>query len=167
MFYKSYYKSPLGKLLIIADDQAIKGVWFEGQKYYAKGYHLDQISERLTPLIQDAKDYLTEYFTGKQPQHQLPQLEPEGTPYQQNVFKALQKIPYGQTMTYQEIANQLNQDFPNKNTSARAVGVAVGHNPISILIPCHRVLGSQQQLTGYAGGLERKQALLTLERKSH
>lgn len=167
MLSKSYQTSPLGELLIIADKQAIKGLWFVGQKYYAKGYNLEEIPEQVTPIFQLAINYLTEYFNGDLPKLALPPVKPEATPYQLRVLNLLQQIPYGQTMTYQQIADQFNQDFPHKTTSARAVGGAVGHNPISILIPCHRVIGSQQQLTGYAGGLDRKQALLTLERKYH
>lgn len=150
-----YYESPLGSILLAADAVGITGAWFEGQKYFARG--LTQAREEETQVLFRAKCWLDIYFSGREPDF-TPPLHPAGTEFQQRVWEQLSTIPYGQTLTYGALARRLGCK------SAQAVGGAVGRNPISVLIPCHRVVGSGGSLTGYAGGLERKTALLALER---
>lgn len=151
----SRYESPLGSLLLAADQTGLTGLWFVGQKYFPS-FSDGDFFENETPVLTEAKHWLSLYFSGKEPDF-LPSLHPQGSSFRQAVWNVLLTIPRGQTMTYGEIARRLNV------RSAQAVGGAVGHNPISILIPCHRVVGSDGSLTGYAGGLARKEWLLHLE----
>ncbi len=150
--------SPLGEIRLAAEDGALCGLWFTGQKYEAAGLPKDAepVSADGDEILARAARWLTAYFAGENPAVDFP-LEPRGTGFQKRVWRALPEIPYGKTTSYGGLAEKLGC------RSARAVGAAVGRNPISILIPCHRVLGAGGGLTGYAGGLERKQALLTLE----
>ena len=157
MYYSTNYESPLGEMLIVSDGETICGVWFYGQKHFkstvvGKTIHDDGLS-----IFKKAKQWFEDYFNGKNPQINF-QLKPEGSKFRQKVWKILSEIPYGETLTYGEIASQISP-----NMSAQAVGGAVGHNPISILIPCHRVLGSDGKLTGYAAGLDKKIELLKIE----
>ena len=162
MQYTSHYQSPLGSILLAADDIGLTGLWFEGQKYYA--LYLDQENEeKELPLFQDVKHWLDIYFSGKEPDFQVP-LHFTGTDFQNEVCEILYSIPYGKTMTYGEIAKQIAANRGLSRMSAQAVGGAVGHNEISIIVPCHRVVGTNGSLTGYAGGIEKKIALLTLEK---
>lgn len=162
MQYTSHYQSPLGSILLAADDIGLTGLWFEGQKYYA--LYLDQENEeKELPLFQDVKHWLDIYFSGKEPDFQVP-LHFTGTDFQNEVWEILYSIPYGKTMTYGEIAKQIAANRGLSRMSAQAVGGAVGHNEISIIVPCHRVVGTNGSLTGYAGGIEKKIALLTLEK---
>ena len=149
------YESPLGSILLAADQTGLTGLWFVGQKYFPS-FSDGDFFENETPILTEAKHWLSLYFSGKEPDF-LPSLHPQGSSFRQAVWNVLLTIPRGQTMTYGEIARRLNV------RSAQAVGGAVGHNPISILIPCHRVVGSDGSLTGYAGGLARKEWLLHLE----
>ena len=149
------YESPLGSILLAADQTGLTGLWFVGQKYFPS-FSDGDFFENETPVLTEAKHWLSLYFSGKEPDF-LPPLHPQGRSFRQAVWNVLLTIPRGQTMTYGEIARRLNV------RSAQAVGGAVGHNPISILIPCHRVVGSDGSLTGYAGGLARKEWLLHLE----
>lgn len=149
------YESPLGSILLAADQTSLTGLWFVGQKYFPS-FSDGDFFENETPVLTEAKHWLSLYFSGKEPDF-LPPLHPQGSSFRQAVWNVLLTIPRGQTMTYGEIARRLNV------RSAQAVGGAVGHNPISILIPCHRVVGSDGSLTGYAGGLARKEWLLHLE----
>ena len=149
------YESPLGSILLAADQTGLTGAWFDGQKYFPS-FSDGDFFENETPVLTEAKHWLSLYFSGKEPDF-LPPLHPQGSSFRQAVWNVLLTIPRGQTMTYGEIARRLNV------CSAQAVGGAVGHNPISILIPCHRVVGSDGSLTGYAGGLARKEWLLHLE----
>lgn len=161
MQYTTKYKSPLGEILLSSDDIGITGLWFTGQKYYA--LYLDKENEeKETALLRKAKEWLDIYFSGKEPNFKLP-LHFNGSNFQNNVWKMLYSIPYGKIITYGEIANNLARQKGLKKMSARAVGGAVGHNPISIIVPCHRVIGSNGSLTGYAGGVKRKKYLLELE----
>ena len=161
MQYISHYASPLGNILLAADDLGLTGLWFEGQKYFA--LHLDKTcEEKELPLFEDVKKWLDIYFSGKNPDFKVP-LHLHGTDFQKEVWDILCEIPYGQTMTYGEIAGQIASKSGRNSMSAQAVGGAVGHNPISIIVPCHRVVGSNGSLTGYAGGIDKKLALLTLE----
>ncbi len=161
MQYTSRYRSPLGEMLLAADETGVTGLWFAGQKYFAR--HLDkEHAEKEIPLFATVKHWLDVYFAGSEPDFTVP-LHFTGTAFQNEVWGILCAIPYGQTTTYGEIAKQLAARRGLPHMSARAVGGAVGHNPISILVPCHRVVGLGGSLTGYAGGLERKRCLLALE----
>lgn len=155
MLFLTHYASPLGPILLAADETGLTGLWFEGQKYFPSFLGVDY-QEKETPVLTETARWLDVYFSGKDPGF-LPPLHPQGSSFRQTVWDILLTIPRGQTMTYGEIARRLGV------RSAQAVGGAVGHNPISILIPCHRVVGSDGSLTGYAGGVERKARLLQLE----
>lgn len=161
MQYISHYHSPIGDILLAADDIGVTGLWFEGQKYFA--LHLDkEHQEKDLPVFTETKRWLDIYFSGKEPDFTIP-LHFMGTDFQKEVWEILCSIPYGKTMTYGEIAKKIAFKRGLKHMSAQAVGGAVGHNPISILVPCHRVIGSNGSLTGYAGGIDKKNKLLTLE----
>lgn len=161
MQYISHYQSPLGKILLAADDTGLTGLWFEGQKYFA--LHLDkEHEEREIPLFADVKCWLGLYFSGKNPDFPV-LLHLVGTEFQKEVWDILCTIPYGITTTYGEIARQIAKKRGLNHMSAQAVGGAVGHNRVSIIVPCHRVLGTDGSLTGYAGGIEKKISLLMLE----
>lgn len=161
MQYTGKYKSPLGSILLAADEIGLTGLWFEGQKYFANT--LDpQNDEKELPVLIQARQWLDIYFSGKEPGFQVP-LHATGTKFQQKIWTILSAIPYGQTTTYGAIARQIAVTDGVKRVSAQAVGSAVGRNPVSIIIPCHRVIGSNGSLTGYAGGLEKKTALLKIE----
>jgi methylated-DNA-[protein]-cysteine S-methyltransferase len=159
MTYTAVYPSPLGRLLLASDGEALTGAWFEGQRYFASMLP-EKRDEKALPVFAAAARWLDDYFAGGDP-GQTPALRPTGTPFQRRVWELLAKIPYGKTTSYGALATALAEE--GSPTSARAVGGAVGRNPISILIPCHRVLGADGSLTGYAGGLERKKSLLLLE----
>ncbi len=161
MHYTSRYKSLLGGILLAADDVGLTGLWFEGQKHF--GLYLDhEHEERELPLFAQVKKWLDIYFSGKEPNF-TPPLHFIGTPFQNEVWEILATIPYGKTMTYGEIAKIIAKRKGIRRMSAQAVGGAVGRNEISIVVPCHRVLGSNGNLTGYAGGIDKKIALLQLE----
>lgn len=162
MQYISHYYSPIGRILLAADDIGLTGLWFEGQKYFARGLDREH-EERETPLSEKAKQWLDIYFQGKEPQFEVP-LHFMGTEFQKEVWKILCDIPYGNTTTYRKIAEQIAENRGLAHMSAQAVGGAVGHNPISIIVPCHRVVGTNGSLTGYAGGLDKKAELLSLEK---
>ena len=161
MQYTSRYRSPLGEMLLAADETGVTGLWFAGQKYFARHLDKEQVEKEI-PLFTTVKQWLDVYFAGSEPDFTVP-LHFTGTAFQNEVWGILCAIPYGQTTTYGEIAKQLAARRGLPHMSARAVGGAVGHNPISILVPCHRVVGLGGSLTGYAGGLERKRCLLALE----
>ena len=162
MQYISHYKSPMGNILLAADDVGLTGLWFEGQKYFA--LYLDhEHEEKETPFLKKAAQWLDVYFSGKEPDFNVP-LHFTGTEFQNEVWEILYSIPYGKTMTYGEIAKQLAQKRGVEHMSAQAVGGAVGHNEISIIVPCHRVVGTSGSLTGYSGGIDKKVKLLTLEK---
>lgn len=163
MFYSTEYTSPIGKLTIASDGTNIVGLWLEGQKYF-----LDTLPE--APLVKDdskvfeqVKVWLDRYFYGKKPDiNELP-LKPIGGEFRQAVWQCLCEIPYGEVTTYGAIAKKVASKLGKVSMSAQAVGGAVGHNPISIIIPCHRVIGTNGSLTGYAGGIDKKIQLLRLE----
>ena len=161
MVYTCKCSSPLGDILLAADEVGLTGLWFEGQKYFANTLPDEQISQE-THILAEAKKWLDIYFSGEEPKF-TPPLHPVGTAFRQAVWKILLQIPYGQTVTYGEIAQQLAAEQGISTMSAQAVGGAVGHNKISIIIPCHRVIGADGSLTGYAGGIHKKIALLKLE----
>lgn len=161
MVYTCTYKSELGDILLAADEIGLTGLWFEGQKYFAKTLPKEHISQE-TPVLTQAKTWLDLYFSGQNPTF-TPPLHPSGSSFRQAVWEILLQIPYGQAMTYGEIARKLAEKQNLPHMSAQAVGGAVGHNEISIIIPCHRVVGTNGSLTGYAGGIDKKIALLQLE----
>lgn len=148
--------------MLAADGTGLRGLWFDGQKYFARDLSAERI-EQNTPALTEAKRWLDIYFAGKEPDF-LPPLHPTGSAFRQSVWEILLKIPYGQTITYGDIARQLAAKRGLANMSAQAVGGAVGHNKISVIIPCHRVVGTNGSLTGYAGGIDKKIRLLKLER---
>ncbi len=148
--------------MLAADGTGLRGLWFDGQKYFARDLSAERI-EQNTPALTEAKRWLDIYFAGKEPDF-LPPLHPAGSAFRQSVLEILLKIPYGQTITYGDIARQLAARRGLANMSAQAVGGAVGHNEISVIIPCHRVVGANGSLTGYAGGIDKKIKLLELER---
>ena len=161
MQYISHYRSSIGNMLLVADEIGLTGLWFEGQKYFA--LHLDKKhEEKEIPLFEKVKLWLDIYFSGKEPDFTVP-LHFTGTDFQKEVWEILCTIPYGQTMTYGEIAKQIAVKKGLPRMSAQAVGGAVGHNEISIIVPCHRVVGTNGSLTGYTGGIEKKVKLLKLE----
>lgn len=161
MQYISYYQSPIGRILLAADEIGLNGLWFEGQKYFA--LHLDEEhEEKEIPLFEKVKRWLDIYFSGKEPDFTLP-LHFIGTDFQKDVWEILCSIPYGKTMTYKEIAERIAAQRGLEHMSAQAVGGAVGHNRISVIVPCHRVIGTNGSLTGYAGGIDKKMKLLGLE----
>lgn len=162
MQYTSRYASPLGSILLAADDIGLVGLWFEGQKYFAHGLAKTH-EEKELPLFAKVKRWLDIYFSGQQPQFTMP-LHFIGSDFQKEVWELLCTIPYGQTTTYGAIAKQLAAKRGLPQMSAQAVGGAVGHNKISIIVPCHRVVGKNGSLTGYAGGIDKKAELLRLEK---
>lgn len=162
MTFIQHYASPLGGIMLAANDIGLTGLWFDGQKYFADNLSTEHI-ERETPILADAKRWLDVYFTGNEPGFRPP-LHIVGSAFRQKVWKLLLQIPYGQTVTYGELARQLAEKQGAEHMSAQAVGGAVGHNPISLIIPCHRVVGAGGSLTGYAGGIDKKIKLLELER---
>lgn len=161
MVYTCTYESILGNILLAADEIGLTGLWFEGQKYFANTLPDERISQEM-PILTEAKNWLDVYFSGEEPKF-TPPLHPTGSDFRQAVWQILLQIPYGQTITYGEIARQLTETKHTDHMSAQAVGGAVGHNEVSIIIPCHRVVGTNGSLTGYAGGIEKKIALLKLE----
>lgn len=161
MKYIRYYDSPLGRILLAADEQGLTGLWFEGQKFFPTSL-LDGKNEE-TPPIASAVQWLDIYFSGRKPEF-TPPLHLLGTEFQMAVWNLLLSIPYGKTVSYSDIARRLAQQKGLRHMSAQAVGGAVGHNNISIIVPCHRVVGINGSLTGYAGGIEKKKELLRLER---
>ena len=152
------YESPLGTMLLAADELGLTGAWFVGQKYFGAAVPSGHV-ECETPVLMQARCWLDAYFAGERP-GQLPPLHPAGSAFRQDVWAILLQTPYGETTTYGAIARQLAARRGIDRVSARAVGGAVGHNPVSIIIPCHRVIGADGSLTGYAGGIERKLKLL-------
>ena len=155
------YRSPLGDITLEADDRELTGLWFEGQKYYPD-YSEKEFDEKETRALRLAKEWLDIYFSGKEPDIKVP-MRFSGTAFRNEVWEILLSIPYGKTVTYGQIAEMLAKKRGTERMSARAVGGAVGHNRISIIVPCHRVIGSDGSLTGYAGGTETKRELLKLE----
>ncbi len=163
MLYTMHYESPVGTLLLVEQDGALAGIWIKGQKYYLGSLRGKMWENEESQILNRTRDWLERYFRGERPDvHELT-LAPEGSQFRREVWKELCEIPYGTVTTYGEIAQKLAAKWGVKKMSAQAVGGAVGHNPISIIIPCHRVVGANGSLTGYAGGLEKKKQLLALE----
>lgn len=159
----AFYLTPAGEVLLAASGTALTGLWFTGQKHFARTLPRPLSPPGDAPSLNASKRWLTAYFAGKRPSPDELELAPEGTPYQLAVWRILLGIPYGAVISYGEAAQEAARLLGRKTCSARAAGVAVGLNPISIVIPCHRVIGADGALTGYAGGMERKAILLKLE----
>lgn len=157
----SKYQSPLGTITMAGNEKSLTGLWFDGQKYYAETLPPD-IEEKELPIFQQTADWLDLYFHGQIPDF-TPPLQLRGSSFRLAVWNILLQIPYGQTISYGRIAQILAEKEGKASVSAQAVGGAVGHNPISIIVPCHRVVGKDGSLTGYAGGIEKKIDLLFLE----
>lgn len=162
MQYISHYESPLGTMLMACDEIGLTGLWLDGQKYYASCL-LAGCLEKNTRIFEETKHWLSIYFSGREPDF-MPALHLMGSPFRLEVWEILRRIPYGTVITYGEIAKEIAGNRGAGKMSARAVGGAVGHNPVSIIVPCHRVVGVNGRLTGYAGGLDKKIKLLTLEK---
>lgn len=157
--YLSHYDSPLGKMTMTSDGEALTGLWFEPQKYMDSPFVSSYEINHDLAIFQETTKWLDIYFTGKDPQF-TPPLNAKGSLFRQQVWEILLTIPFGQTMSYGEIAKLMARRKGMKAMSAQAVGGAVGHNPISLIIPCHRVIGANGQLTGYASGIDKKCWLL-------
>ena len=161
MFFISKYKSPVGEITIASNGEMLTGLWLDGQKNFADTL-LENYEEKDLPVFEQTKKWLDIYFSGKAPDF-TPPLDMGGiSPFRKRVWEIMLEIPFGQTSTYGKIAKQIAEET-GKNVSAQAVGGAVGHNSISLVIPCHRVVGTNGGLTGYAGGIDKKIKLLRLE----
>ena len=161
MDYNWHYDSPLGGITLASDGEALTGLWFDGQIYFADTMSEDSKKEEL-PIFVQTCHWLDSYFSGKEPDF-TPRLKMNTTPFRKAVWEILLTIPFGKTMTYGDIAKLIAQNRGVSQMSAQAIGGAVGHNSIALIIPCHRVVGSKGNLTGYAGGLDKKVKLLRLE----
>ena len=163
MIYSACYQSPVGELTIASDGDCIVGLWIKGQKYFAATVKEMAAAPGNIQVLEDAKGWLDRYFAGKKPHPFELSLAPKGSEFRHMVWDFLCEIPYGEVVSYGKIAKEIALKTGKKSMSAQAVGGAVGHNPISIIIPCHRVIGKNGDLTGYAGGLEIKRKLLAFE----
>lgn len=159
MNYMCKYNSEIGNIIIVSDGENLTGLWFEGQKHFLNLF--EEQKEELE-IFTKTKKWLDIYFSGKRPEFSIPVLF-SGTEFRVKVWNILKEIPYGEVITYGDIAKRLAEEKGIKKMSAQAVGAAVGHNPISIIVPCHRVIGNNNNLTGYAGGLDKKKRLLEIE----
>ena len=165
MDYTCHYESPLGGITLVSDGEALTGLWFDGQMFDADTLCADH-QEKPLPIFADAVRWLDTYFSGKAPDF-TPRLCMRTTAFRKAVWQILLTIPFGQTMTYGEIARRVAGEMGVPRMSAQAVGGAVGHNAISLIIPCHRVVGADGSMTGYAGGVDRKTWLLRMERAGY
>lgn len=162
MKYTNHYESPLGGITLASDGEALTGLWFDGQKYFG-GTLEEGCEQKELPVFEQTHQWLDIYFCGKDPGF-IPPLVIKTTPFRKAVWEILLQIPFGKTMTYGEIAGKIAKQKGLKKMSAQAVGSAVGHNAISLIIPCHRVVGAGGSLTGYAGGMDKKVQLLSMEK---
>lgn len=163
MYYYTTYNSPIGILTLAAHNDRLVGLWMAGQKYHGGTIPEEMAEQNDIPLFNIVKKWLDTYFGGENPPIAGLPLAPIGGEFRQGVWKILCEIPYGEIITYNDIAKKMAAQQNKKNMSCQAVGGAVGHNPISIIIPCHRVVGTNGSLTGYAGGIAKKIRLLELE----
>ncbi|MEA4969984.1 MAG: methylated-DNA--[protein]-cysteine S-methyltransferase [Candidatus Pelethousia sp.] len=165
MYYSATYPSSLGMITLACDGDGdrLVGLWIEGQKYHGDSISEVMIENNDMPIFSAAKEWLSRYFAGEKPAISELPLAPSGSAFRQGVWNILCEIPYGKVITYGDIAKEMAAKMNKKSMSSQAVGGAVGHNPISIIIPCHRVVGSNGSLTGYAGGVRTKIKLLELE----
>ncbi len=163
MYYSTTYPSPIGLITLAGSENSIAGLWLEHQKYFLNSLPEPPVPRDDLPVLCKAKSWLNRYFSGEKPAIDELPLAPIGSQFRQDVWAILRQIPYGQVTTYGDIAKEMAQKMGRDTMSAQAVGGAVGHNPISIIIPCHRVVGTDGSLTGYAGGIDKKIQLLKLE----
>jgi len=163
MIYTTKYNSPIGEMLLASDGDSLIGLWNHEQKYFGSPLLKESKPNDQLPILIKTKDWLDKYFSGRKPDSKELPLSMAGSDFRQRVWKILLDIPYGKTVTYGDISKQIAKQFGKPKMSAQAVGGAVGHNPISIIVPCHRVIGSNGSLTGYAGGIDMKIKLLELE----
>ena len=163
MFYTTTHPSPVGLLTLASDGERLTGLWNEGQKYHGNSLFPHMAENDALPVFGAAKHWLARYFSGDEPDASELPLAPKGSEFRQGVWRVLCGIPYGEVLTYGDIAKKMAADMQRAHMSAQAIGGAVGHNPISIIIPCHRVVGADGSLTGYAGGIDTKIKLLKLE----
>lgn len=163
MNYSTTYQSPVGELTLASDGESITGLWIQGQKYHGGGISGKVTKKNDLPVFEAAKKWLDKYFAGKRPSITDLPLRPAGSAFRKAVWAVLCEIPYGSVVTYGGIAKKIAAEMDITSMSSQAVGGAVGHNPISVIIPCHRVVGSGGSLTGYAGGIGTKVKLLELE----
>ncbi len=163
MLYTMYCASPVGRLLLAEKDGALTGLWIEGQKYFLGSVKEEMEEKADSALLRHTKRWIDSYFRGEKPSVREIPLAPSGSKFRKDVWRILCEIPYGEVTTYGEIARKIAGEYGLASMSAQAAGGAVSHNPVSIIIPCHRVIGSDGSLTGYAGGLSNKRKLLALE----
>lgn len=163
MSYSTHYASPLGLLMLASDGDNLVGLWIEGQKYFGDTVDEDMTEKGDLPVFTATKNWLDKYFAGQKPAIADLPLAPTGGAFRKAVWNILCEIPYGQYITYGDIAKAVAVRMGKASMSSQAVGGAVGHNPISIIIPCHRVVGANGSLTGYAGGISKKIKLLERE----
>ena len=163
MYYCTKYPSPVGTITLVGDGEHLVGLWIEGQKHFTASIQEEMYQKDDLPVFDLGKKWLDRYFERKRPEIGNLPLAPSGTAFQMEVWRLLCEIPYGKVTTYGEIAKKIAERHNRPHMFAQAVGGAVGHNPISIIIPCHRVIGANGNLTGYAGGIEKKIQLLELE----
>lgn len=164
MIYRTDYESPLGRVTLASDGESVVGLWLEGQKYFGDTVNGEMHREDRLAIFAKTRDWLDRYFRGEKPAIAEILLAPAGNRFRQEVWKILCDIPYGEVMTYGAIARMIAERLGREKMSAQAVGGAVGHNPVSIIIPCHRVVGANGSLTGYAGGIRTKIRLLEHEK---
>ena len=163
MIYKTHYNSPVGRILLAEKDDTLIGLWLEGQKYFLGTLKEAPAERDDSPVFEQTKNWLDRYFAGRKPLIRELNISPTGSEFRRQVWKLLCEIPYGEVTTYGEISKKIAMQRGLKQMSPQAVGGSVGHNPISIIIPCHRVVGSDGSLTGYAGGIQKKVMLLEHE----
>lgn len=163
MIYTTNYKSPVGNLLIAAKDNKLIGLWIENQKYYLSGFKEETAKKKDIEILTKTKSWLDRYFNREKPGINELDINLIGSEFRKSVWEILKTIPYGKVVTYNDIAKKIAEQKGISKMSAQAIGGAVGHNPISIIVPCHRVIGTNGSLTGYAGGIEKKIQLLELE----
>lgn len=163
MVYTTHYSSPLGAIMLASDGENIIGLWLEGQKYFAATVKEEMSEKEDLPVFIAAKNWLSRYFSGERPAVSELPLAPGGGEFRRTVWNILCRIPYGEVTTYGEIAKEIADRMKKESMSSQAIGGAVSHNPISIMIPCHRVVGANGSLTGYAGGIGKKLRLLEHE----
>ena len=163
MIYTAHYKSPIGNILLASKNNKLIGLWIAGQKYYLSNIK-EEIKEEDREILVKTKEWLDRYFKGEKPSIDELDFNPIGSDFRKSVWKILCEIPYGEVVTYKSIADIIAKQKHLKKMSCQAIGNAVGHNPISIIIPCHRVVGTNGSLTGYAAGIDKKVYLLKHEK---